>query len=69
MVRASLDLVHIRCSALIFHILATSDLQYGVFDVQACQVYTGHSPSFQGWYLLPLSIWANLTGDPSLTGL
>ncbi|KZV63252.1 hypothetical protein PENSPDRAFT_758133 [Peniophora sp. CONT] len=48
---------------------ASSDLQYGVFDVQACQVYTGHSPGFQGWYLLPLSIWANVTGDPTMNGL
>ncbi|VDB89431.1 unnamed protein product [Peniophora sp. CBMAI 1063] len=48
---------------------ASSNLQYGVFDVQACQVYTGHSPSFQGWYLLPLSIWANITNDSSMLGL
>ncbi|KZV73965.1 hypothetical protein PENSPDRAFT_749658 [Peniophora sp. CONT] len=45
----------------------TSGLQHGEFDLQQCLVHTDPGPGFQGWYILPLSIWANITGNSTLS--
>ncbi|VDB89452.1 unnamed protein product [Peniophora sp. CBMAI 1063] len=45
----------------------TSNIIHPVIDINTCGVNTGVSPGFQGWYIQPLSIWANITSDSGLT--
>ena len=45
----------------------TSNLNHPVIDINTCGLNTGVSPGFQGWYIQPLSIWANITSDTDLT--
>ncbi|KZV63251.1 hypothetical protein PENSPDRAFT_758132 [Peniophora sp. CONT] len=41
-----------------------TSLIWGVVNPQQCNWDWPQSPAFQGWYILALSIWANITGDP-----
>lgn len=38
-----------------------SGLVRGVYDAYLCGANTGQSPEVQGWYIYPLSIFANIT--------
>ncbi|KZV73962.1 hypothetical protein PENSPDRAFT_749655 [Peniophora sp. CONT] len=43
-----------------------SGLQYGEVRIHTCENNTGSSPGYQGWHILPLSIWADITQDGKL---
>ncbi|KZV60966.1 hypothetical protein PENSPDRAFT_759722 [Peniophora sp. CONT] len=45
----------------------TSNLNFPAIDIHACLLNRGNSPGFQGWYIQPLSIWANITSDSDFT--
>ena len=40
-----------------------TSLIWGVVNPQQCNWDWPQSPGFQGWYILALSVWANITGD------
>ena len=44
-----------------------NQFSFSFLDIHGCQINKGVSPGFQGWYIQPLSIWANLTSNSDLT--
>ena len=52
---------------MIDHCLATTLVSHGVVDVYNCQWNYATEPGVEGWYIQAMGVWANLTGDDSLT--